>query len=178
VTVGAVLRRERRERGLTQDGLGGRSGVSGSLVRGIEAEDRPLQPDLAARFARVLQAPEICFALCHECPANLLITLLDPNAVDLHPMAERANISEELGEALKANEALDLLNKRTLEGSDRAAAERLLGQMLDVVVAVLMDLSVMSSEFGFDPFAVLADHRRKLRMRGLLRDDDAARAAG
>lgn len=45
---------ERRERGLTQDELGARIGISGELISMYERGHRPIRPDRAVEIMRAL----------------------------------------------------------------------------------------------------------------------------
>ncbi len=48
---------ERRERGITQDELGARIGVSGELISMYERGHRPIRPERAIAIIRALQQP-------------------------------------------------------------------------------------------------------------------------
>lgn len=68
MNVGAVIRRKREEVKLTQKSLARRIGVSESSLRMYELGFKDAPHDVVRSAATSLQAPEICFAKCQECP--------------------------------------------------------------------------------------------------------------
>ncbi len=49
---------ERRQRGLTQEELGARMGVSGQLISMLERGHRPIRPERAVQIVRALSEPD------------------------------------------------------------------------------------------------------------------------
>jgi len=178
VLIGRVLRDKRNGR-LTQEALGKKAGVCPQLIGFIENDVKRCQPDLAARVGHILGTPAVPFALCHDCPANLIVNVLNPQVADGHPLAQQANIAREFSEAIAAITNLNLLNKDRLDGGEIAELERALLHLLDAPVAVVAALTMAAERYGVDVFALVARQRAKLGAKGLLYPDaDAAAACG
>jgi len=167
VEAGAVLKRARLRRKMTQARLAPLVGVSESTLRMYELGLKTLPHDVANQAAATLGAPEICFAVCQQCPANWLLTYL-PH-VDRHPITQIHTVLEEAGEAVAAVQALDLRNKtgsQDLDGTERQAVEAAIDQLFDLVPLVAIAVSSWCRSYGLDMRALHRRHRRKLVARG------------
>lgn len=161
MNVGAVIRRKREEVKLTQKSLARRIGVSESSLRMYELGFKDAPHDVVRSAATSLQAPEICFAKCQECPTNWLsICLLD---TDNHPSERILRMLEEAHEAI---EAVQMLAKRPLGKVQREIVERACDQVLDLVPMAAAAVMSWSRHYGINMRDMHEKHLRKLVDRG------------
>jgi len=168
--VGAVIRKKREERRLTQKSLARQIGVSESSLRMYELGLKDVPHDVVRSAATSLQAPEICFAKCQECPVNWLSVCVIEG--DIHPAEQILRVLEEAGEAI---EAVQRMASKPTNQAQMETVQRACDQVMDLVPLAATAITAWTKAFGIDARDASIKHRRKLVTRGYLqRKEDAA----
>jgi len=107
MTLGQQIRSLRKGRQLTLKALGSEVGVGPVTVHEIETDVRPPAPDLVARLAKVLDAPQLLVAHCETCPVcTELVPVKYPHLdnIPTHPAVVTHRAAQEAREAAAALE--------------------------------------------------------------------------
>jgi len=142
MTLGQQIRSLRKGRQLTLKALGSEVGVGPVTVHEIETDVRPPAPDLVARLAKVLDAPQLLVAHCETCPVcTELVPVKYPHLdnIPTHPAVVTHRAAQEAREAAAALEELFEVFDRNDWPQDPERVERvieLLIQVRDVEVGI------------------------------------------
>ena len=169
MNAGAVIRQKREGKGWTQKELSRLIGVHESTLRMYELELKDAPHDVCNVAAVALEAPEVCFAKCSECPCNWLnVCVLDG---DQHPAEEILRALEETQEAIEAVTAL----AATATGkAPRAIVERACDQMLDLATLVAAAVASWCKAHGLRMDEASCKHQSKLVAKGHVKGEVAA----
>ncbi len=166
--IGTVIRENRELHRLTQPALGRRAGCSESLIRLYETGHRIPSAEAAASIAQALHAPEIAYAKCQSCPANLLSVAVICG--DTHPNTQVLVALQESREAIAAVEAVAAHWGR----AERRVVEHACDQLLDLVPMVGAAVASWCRQYSLDMKQIGRRHRAKLVQRGHVRGEVAA----
>lgn len=162
--VGAALREARMHRGLRQGDVAGVALVSHQMVSAAEAGRKRLMPDCLRRATEHLDHPRLHIEAACEITGGACTPWLDGERVDLHRSSVRAKALEELMEAVRAVEALDITNRGEPENLGDV-----IQQVIDAEGAAKKLVAILCLEFGRSARAEYRKHQQKLRRRGYLR---------
>lgn len=167
--VGAVIRKKREERNLTQKSLARRIGLSESSLRMYELGFKDTPHDVVRSAATSLQAPEICFAKCQECPVNWLSVCIVKG--DTHPAEQILRVLEEAREAIQA---VERMASRLTARAQIEVVQHACDQVLDLVPLAATAITAWTRAFGIDAREVSTRHRNKLVARDYLGSKEGA----
>lgn len=166
--LGQIMREERLRRQMSQAELARACAVDRSTVSNYELGNSPIPKDVLCRAIRVLKSPRLQAQVCFECSANLM-TMPYLDRVDMHPMTVRDKVMQELEEAHKALEDLNLVNKldkSQLTDEDFAALEHAAEQLADLFAAMHTQFAVWQERYDLDVDAAALRAYEKLFERG------------
>lgn len=167
--IGAIIREERKRRGMSQGKLASLVGIDRSTLSNIENGKTVATHDVLERLVDVLRSPRLRMELLGGAVSTFYLC-----NVDLHPVTVQQKAIEEMKEAIAELEKLNLINKIGPEDLTEEEQKQLLHdtlmQLQDVNICIDLIMIAMAERYHVDLRKLERLSRQKMIEKGYMKE--------
>lgn len=169
--VGSYMKQLRTDNKKSQQKWSMEYDVSRETISAYETERANLPEDISQKVTQKYNDPWLGLIAAAEY-TGWGPSKLNGEAVDLHRCSVAMKTEEELKEALKSLEEVQLTaNPRTIQPQEYQKLEKSILECIDAITALTHYVAVICKEYGFSWIKMWTKHRVKLVARGFLKKD-------